>query len=583
MDRRAFAYLIPYWRRLVLVLAISLISTATTLVIPYLSKDLIDHALVGRDLDALRRIVYWFVALGVLGFILNVTSGLRYTRVSAEILFDMRLSLYAHLQRLSPRFYARTRLGDIVSRLNNDISEIQRVAAEAALAWVGNVLFLIGSLAMMVWLDWRLALIALAPMPISLLALAYYRRKLESRVADLRQRSADIGSFLIETLQATSLVVASNAQQREQDRFRGLNGAFIDALMRMQRVTYFAGGLPGTVLSIGSAVAFFYGGLRVIEGTLTLGTMGAFLAYQMRVFAPAQALMGLWASLATAKVSWHRVLEILDAKIDVVEAANAIEIQSPKGEIQFDAVSLGTDRRSRVLDSVSFTARPGQTVALVGGSGVGKSTIAYLATRLLDPDSGVVRFDGQDLRALTLESVRRNVVLVEQEPTLLHASVEENIRYVRPTASAEDVRRAAEAAGIARFIDGLPQGYATVVGERGLAVSAGERQRIALARAFLADPAVLVMDEPTAALDAIAQRQIIDGSRAVMRDRTTILITHRREVAMAADHVVLLDGARVVDQGTPLELAERSATFAKLFEIDLPSEAVSATRPARPA
>jgi ATP-binding cassette subfamily B protein len=574
MDRRVFGFLTPYWRRLVLVLGISLISTATTLVIPYLSKDLIDHALIGRDLDALRRIVYWFVALGVLGFILNVTSGLRYTRVSAEILFDMRLSLYAHLQRLSPRFYARTRLGDIVSRLNNDISEIQRVAAEAALAWVGNVLFLIGSLVMMVWLDWRLALIALAPLPISLVALAYYRRRLESRIADLRQRSADIGSFLIETLQATSLVVASNAQQREQDRFRGLNGAFIDALMRMQRVTYFAGGLPGTVLSIGSAIAFFYGGLRVIEGTLTLGTMGAFLAYQMRVFAPAQALMGLYASLTTAKVSWLRVLEILDAKIDVVEAPDAKAITNPRGEIAFDLVSLGTDRQSRVLDEVSFIARPGQTVALVGGSGVGKSTIAYLATRLLDPDTGVVRFDGQDLRSLTLESVRRHIVLVEQEPTLLHATIEENIRYVRPGAQLDDVKSAAEAAGIARFIQGLPNGYATVVGERGLAVSAGERQRIALARAFLADPAVLVMDEPTAALDAIAQRQIIDGSRA--RGRTTLLITHRREVAMAADHVVLLDGARVIDQGHPRELAERSAEFARLFEIDLSPEALSA-------
>ena len=574
MDRRVFRYLVPYWRRLVLVLAISLISTATTLVIPYLSKDLIDHALIGRDLNALRRIVYWFIALGVLGFILNVTSGLRYTRVSAEILFDMRLSLYAHLQRLSPRFYARTRLGDIVSRLNNDISEIQRVAAEAALAWVGNVLFLIGSLVMMVWLDWKLALIALAPMPVSLLALAFYRRRLESRIADLRQRSADIGSFLIETLQATSLVVASNAQQREQDRFRGLNGAFIESLMRMQRVTYYAGGLPGTVLSIGSAIAFFYGGLRVIEGTLTLGTMGAFLAYQMRVFAPAQALMGLWASFATAKVSWLRVLEILDAKIDVVETPGAEAIENPKGEIQFDAVSLGTDRQSRVLDEVSFTARPGQTIALVGGSGVGKSTIAYLATRLLDPDAGIVRLDGRDLRSLTIESVRRHVVLVEQEPTLLHATVEENIRYVRPGATTEEVKRAAESAGIARFVQGLPNGYGTIVGERGLAVSAGERQRIALARAFLANPAVLVMDEPTAALDAIAQRQIIEGSRTVMQGRTTILITHRREVAMAADHVVVLDGARVVDQGAPRELAQRSPAFARLFEIERPAGVV---------
>jgi ATP-binding cassette subfamily B protein len=569
MDRRVFGYLVPYWRRLVLVLAISLISTATTLVIPYLSKDLIDTALVGRDLDALRRIVGWFIALGVLGFVLNVTSGLRYTRVSAEILFDMRLALYAHLQRLSPRFYARTRLGDIVSRLNNDISEIQRVAAEAALAWVGNVLFLAGSLAMMLWLDWRLAAVALAPLPISLIALGFYRRRLESRVAELRQRSSDIGSFLIETLQATSLVVASNAQRREQGRFRGLNGAFIESLMKMQRVTYFAGGLPGTVLAIGSAIAFFYGGLRVIEGTMTLGTMGAFLAYQMRVFAPAQALMGLWASLATAKVSWARVLEILDAPIDVVESPHAATIKDPRGELSFEVVSLGTDRQSRVLDEVSFTAKPGDVVALVGGSGVGKSTIAYLATRQLDPDAGVVRLDGRDVRDLTLESVRRQVLLVEQEPTLLHATIEENIRYVRPGATSDEVRHAADAAGIARFINGLPDGYATVVGERGLAVSAGERQRIALARAFLADPAVLVMDEPTAALDAIAQRQVIEGSRAVMRGRTTILITHRREVAMAADHVVVLDGARVVDAGRPQDLAERSTPFARLFEIDL--------------
>ena len=570
MDRRAFAYLVPYWRRLVLVLVVSLVSTAATLAIPYLSRDLIDHALVGRDAGALRRIVLMFAVLGVAGFALNVVSGLRYTRVSAEILFDMRLSMYEHLQRLSPRFYARTRLGDIVSRLNNDISEIQRVAAEAALAWVGNVLFLAGSLVMMIWLDWRLSLVALAPMPISLIALGFYRRRLESRIADLRQRSSDIGSFLIETLQATSLVVASNAQPRERARFRGLNGAFIDALMRMQRVTYFAGGLPGTVLSIGSAIAFFYGGLRVIDGTLTLGTMGAFLAYQMRVFAPAQALMGLYASLVTARVSWARVREILDAPVDVRESAAARPLPACRGEVAFAAVTLGTDRQC-VLDDLTFVAHPGACVALVGGSGVGKSTIAYLVARLLDPDSGVVRLDGHDLRDLRLEDIRRHVVLVEQEPTLFHASIGDNIRYVRPAASDVEVTAAAEASGIARFVASLPDGYATMVGERGLALSAGERQRVALARAFLADPAVLVLDEPTAALDAVAQRQVIDGYQAVMKGRTTLLITHRRELAMAADRVIVLEGARIVDTGRPQELAERAGAFARLFEIELPA------------
>jgi ATP-binding cassette subfamily B protein len=549
--RRAFQYLLPYWRRLLLVVAISLVSTATSLAIPYLSKDLIDTALIGRDSAALRRIVAWFVALGVFGFVLNVTSGLRYTRVSAEILFDMRLTLYAHLQRMSPRFYARTRLGDIVARLNNDISEIQRVAAEAALAWVGNVLFLTGSLVMMVWLDWRLSVVALAVMPVSLWALVHYRRRLERRVAELRQRSADIGSFLIETLQAMTLIVSSNAQTREQRRFRRLNDAFINAVMGMQRVTYFAGGLPGVLLSIGSAIVFLYGGFRVVNGTLTLGTFGAFLAYQMRVFAPAQALMGLYASLATARVSWHRVMQLLDAAIEVVESPAAEAMPLAQGRLDFDGVSLSTERGQHVLDDVTFAIRPGESLAIVGASGVGKSTIAFLAARLLDPDAGSVRLDGHDLRSLRLEDVRRHVVLVEQEPVLLHATIGENIRYVRPEASDAEVRAAAVAAGIAGFIESLPQQDDTVVGERGLALSAGERQRIALARAFLANPTVLVLDEPTAALDPASERQVIEGYRSIMRGRTTIVITHRRDLAMAADRVLVLSDARVLEESAP--------------------------------
>jgi len=564
--RRAAAYLRPYARRLSLVLAISLISTGVALALPYLTKSLIDEALIGRNWAALVRLVGAFLVLGLFSFVLNVVSGLRYTRVSAEILFDMRLGLYTHLQRLSPRFYARTRLGDIVARLNNDIAEIQRVAAEAALAWVGNVLFLVGSVAMIIWLDWRLAAVAAASLPFSAWALIRYRRALEGRVAEVRDRSADIGSFLIESLQATPLIVASNAQARETDRFARLNGRFVDALMAMRRVSYLAGGLPGLLLSAGTGAVFLYGGARIVEGTLTLGTFAAFLAYQTRVMSPVQALMGLYASIATAKVSWQRVLTLLDAPVDVVERPEARALPMVRGEVMFERVSLATERGQQVLKAVSFTASPGETVALVGASGSGKSTIAHLLTRQLDPDEGTVRLDGIDLRDARLADVRGHVVLVEQEPTLFHTTIAENLRYVRPDATPEAMARAVEAAGLAAFIEALPQRFDTIVGERGRALSAGERQRLALARAFLAEPAVLVLDEPTSALDPATEQQVIAGYRRLMQGRTTILISHRRELAVHADRVVVLEDARVVESGTPSTLLATRGRFAALFD-----------------
>jgi ATP-binding cassette, subfamily B, bacterial len=392
-----------------------------------------------------------------------------------------------------------------------------------------------------------------------------YRARLEARVADLRQRSADIGSFLIETLQASTLIATANAQTRERGRFARLNDRFVDALMSMQRLTYLAGGLPGLIVSLGASVVFLYGGSRVVDGTLTLGTFAAFIAYQSRVNAPVQALMGLYTSLATAKVSWRRVLELLDAPIDVREARDAVALDQVRGEIAFDRVSLGTERGLMVLEDFTLNVAPGTSVAIVGASGSGKSTLAYLLLRLLDPDAGVVRIDGHDLRSVRLTDLRRHVVFVEQEPTLLHATMAENIRYARPEASDDDVARAGEAAGLASFIARLPQGYATIVGERGSQISAGERQRIAIARAFLANPSVLVLDEPTAALDPASERRVVESYLAVMRGRTSIVISHRAAVAEAADQVAVIEGARLVEVGAPAALAASGGAFARLF------------------
>ena len=562
--RRAVAYILPYWRRLALVVTLSGVSTALSLSLPYLSKTLIDGALVGRNPAALYRTVALFALASIAGFVLTALTGLRYTRVSADVLFDMRLALYRHLQRLSPRFYARTPLGDILARVNNDVGEVQRVAAESLLAWVGNILFLAGSVAAMFWLDARLALVAIVMVPVSVWALSRVRTELAARVKTVREASSAIGSFLIETLQGVRLVVTSNAQSREVTAFRQRNTAFIDALMSMQLWSYLSGSVPGFLLSLGYGAVFIYGGRRVIGGSLTLGTFVAFMAYQMRLLQPVQALMGLYASLATVQVSLARVHELLDLPPDVVEKPEPTRLAAVKGDVAFEHVTLDLGR-GQVLRDVSFAIAAGERLALVGPSGSGKSTIADLLLRLLDPDSGTIRLDGHDLRDLALDDLRRHVVLVDQEPFAFHTTIGDNIRYARPDASNDEVHAAAKAAGIDEFISRLPAGYATVVGERGSALSAGERQRIALARALLLDPAVLVLDEPTAALDPAAERHALAGYEQVMRGRTILVITHRMALAAAADRVLVLEDAGIVEQGAPTELQARGGAFARLF------------------
>ena len=322
------------------------------------------------------------------------------------------------------------------------------------------------------------------------------------------------------------------------------------------------------MLSGSTALVFLYGGQRVIDGTLTLGTLVAFMAYQLRLFAPVQALMGLYASFATVRVSLGRVHEILDVEPEVVEPPSAEALAEVRGELQLDDVTLTFDRGGPVLEHVTLRAPAGACLAIVGPSGGGKSTIADLALRFLDPDAGTVRLDGRDLRGLKLRDLRAHVGLVEQEPAVFHASIADNIRYARPGASDEEVRAAAARAGLARFVATLPDRHETVVGERGAALSAGERQRLAVARALLAAPSVLVLDEPTAALDPESEQQVAEGFEAVMRGRTTVLITHRAALARRADRVAVLDGARVVEEGAPDELMARGGRFAELFSAD---------------
>ena len=314
----------------------------------------------------------------------------------------------------------------------------------------------------------------------------------------------------------------------------------------MQLWSYVAGAAPGLILSLGYAAVFVYGGHRVIAGTLSLGTFVAFMAYQMRLLQPVQALMGLYASLATVEVSLARVDELFAARPEVEEPEAPVRLTHVIGAIEFDGVSIDLGRGG-VLTDVSFSVSPGELLAVVGPSGSGKSTVADLLVRLIDPDSGTIRIDGRDIRTLALEDLRRRVVLVDQEPFLFHASIADNIRYARPDADEAELRASAKAAGLEDFINRQPDGYDTVVGERGTALSAGERQRLAIARAILAAPDVLLLDEPTASLDPAAERHVVGELRRLMHGKTVVVITHRAAVAEAADRVVQIADGRAVE------------------------------------
>jgi ATP-binding cassette, subfamily B, bacterial len=558
--RRALDFVLPYWRRLVFVLVISLFSTVLGLVQPYIAKLLIDEALLRRNLRALVLVAALMIVVTVVGFALGILASFRYVAVSADVLFDMRLALYEHLQKLSPRFYARMKLGEIVSRINNDVAEAQRVAADTTLALVSNLIFLAGSVAIMIWLNWQLFVLSVALAPLSVFALRRFQRRLTGQVKLTRERSAEIGSFLIETLMGMRLVVTSNAEANEVERFRRRNRGFIESLLAMQLTSQLAGAAPGAILTLSTAAVFLYGGSLVIEGVMSVGSLVAFMAYHLRLLAPVQSLMGLYTSLITARVSLGRIFELLDAKVEVVERPDAVALDRPRGEIVFERVTMRHDRDNVVLDDVSFRIPAGGVCAIVGPSGVGKSTVADLILRFYDPQSGSVKLDGRDLRDLRLGDLRREVALVDQSPFLFNASVAENIAYARPEATREEIIAAARAAAIHEFIERLPRGYDTQVGERGLTLSAGERQRIAIARAILRQPSVIVLDEPTAALDPIAEQAIASTFSTLLKGRTAVIITHRISLAEIADQVIALDGGKVAHADAPWELMASGAT-----------------------
>jgi ATP-binding cassette, subfamily B, bacterial len=444
---------------------------------------------------------------------------------------------------------------------------VQRVCSDSLLSVLSNLLFLVGSISIMSWLNWRLMIASVALLPVGILALRHYQGRLRLQTADLRQRSSDLGSFLIENLLGMRLIVASATETLEAERFRAYNASFIRSLLSMQVLSFLASAMPSTVLTLSTALVFLYGGKLVIAQQLTIGGLVAFMGYHLKLLSPVQNLLGIYTNLLTGGVALERVFEVMDVSPEVAQIAAPVSLSCVRQAVSFERVGFRYSSDVPVLRDVSFTIPAGQICAIVGASGAGKSTLADLLLRFYDPDAGTIAIDGQDIRKLRLNDLRRQVAMVEQTPYLFRASVRENIAYGRPGASLDEVRVCAAAAAIDSFIQSLPQGYETIVGERGVTLSVGERQRIALARALLRDPSVLILDEPTSALDPASEAAVTHEWLQVLRGRTAILITHRMSLVELADLVVVIEDGRVLETGSPSALLSRRSYLSQQFKL----------------
>lgn len=548
LMRQALAWLYgfvrPHRRAIGLLLSLSLGASLLALAQPWLVKTLIDEGLLAKDYQTLWHMAAIMIGAGLLGTVLAGVNRYLHTRLSGRILFALRDDLYRHLQQLSPTFYGRRRIGDILSRLDGDVAEIQRFAVDSLFSAVSAVIGLVGAVTLMLMLSWQLSLLLALLVPIEVLWLRWMRRKVEREVRNLRERSADVSSFLVETLPAMKFIQAAGQQGREAGRLDQLGQGYMRQLLKVQVTEFFTQAIPGTLTSWCRACAFLIGGWWVIQGTWQLGALIAFSTYMGMAVGPVQSLLGLYVAVQRMAVSLGRVMELKQEAVAVHQTANPQPIPDGPGELRLEALSFAHEgRQGAVLNNVQVSIPGGLKVAISGASGVGKSTLIDLLQRFYDPDAGRILLDGVDLRDLDLAALRRRIAVVSQDIVLFRGTLAQNLAYGVPEASRDELERVVRLARLDSLVDSLPLGLDGLLGERGQQLSGGQKQRIAIARAVLQAPAILVLDEATSAVDEATEREVIAAIDQLFAGRTRILISHRASTLADADlHLQLHDG-----------------------------------------
>ncbi len=594
MLRRVLGYGAPYKGKIALVLATIVVISGLTLVPPLIMRSLIDTAIPKEDLRMVTWLGVGMVAVPLINGAVGVLQRWASAAIGEGIIFDLRCQLYGHLQRMSLGFFTATRTGELMSRLNNDVVGAQQAVTGTFVTLASNIVTTVLTLVIMFRIEWRLTLLAVAILPLFIVASRRVGKTLRVIRREQMEHNAAMSAHMQETLSVSgALLVKLFGRTRDEDqRFAVHAGEVRNLGVRQATIGRWFFMALGVMSALGSALVFWFGAVFVINGSLTIGSIVALSAYLGNLYGPMSALTNARVEFATSLVSFERVFEVLDMEHDIEESDTPYRPQQVRGHIELDGVwfsygganglesvrrygwsgvTEGEDGRVRrdpegwALQDLSLEVAPGELAALVGPSGAGKTTTTYLVPRLYDADRGRVLLDGRDVRDYELAALAGAIGVVTQESYLFHDTISANLRYAKPDATDDELRAAVEAANLGEFIRGLPQGFDTIVGERGYRLSGGEKQRMAIARVILKDPRVLILDEATSHLDAHSEALIQEALERVMRNRTSLVIAHRLSTILAADRIFVIDGGRLVESGSHEDLIGRGGLYASLY------------------